>query len=57
MTSSRELRADNYGDLSAVLLLNIPAIGRMARVPKWNMALHSDWEEKGADDYGGHYPP
>lgn len=34
------------GDLSAVLLMRMPAIGRMIRVPDIQIALHPEWETK-----------
>lgn len=35
-----------YGDVSAVMLQNMPIIGRVKRVPNLSIALMNDWEEK-----------
>lgn len=42
-----QLNADSfYGDLSAVMLQNLPLYGHMARTPELSIALLSEWEEK-----------
>ncbi len=35
-----------YGDLSAVMLQNMPLYSQMMRTPKLNIALMNEWEEK-----------
>lgn len=42
-----QLAADSfYGDLSAVMLENMPGIGRMVRTPDLSVALMNEWEAK-----------
>lgn len=42
-----QLSADSfYGDLSAVMLQNMPWFGQMARTPDLSIALMQEWEEK-----------
>lgn len=42
-----QLNADSfYGDLSAVMLQNLPLYGQMVRTPELSIALMAEWEEK-----------
>ncbi len=42
-----QLSADSfYGDLSAVMLQNLPLYGQMVRTPDLSIALMAEWEEK-----------
>lgn len=42
-----QLNADSfYGDLSAVMLQNLPLYGQMVRTPDLSIALMAEWEEK-----------
>lgn len=42
-----QLSADSfYGDLSAVMLQNLPLYGQLVRTPDLSIALMSEWEEK-----------
>jgi len=42
-----QLNADSfYGDLSAVMLQNLPLYGQLVRTPELSIALMSEWEEK-----------
>lgn len=42
-----QLNADSfYGDLSAVMLQNMPLYGQMIRTPDLSIALMNEWEEK-----------
>ncbi|MBZ0098293.1 MAG: GH3 auxin-responsive promoter family protein, partial [Taibaiella sp.] len=42
-----QLSADSfYGDLSAVMLQNLPLYGHMVRTPDLSIALMAEWEEK-----------
>lgn len=42
-----QLNADSfYGDLSAVMLQNLPLYGQLVRTPDLSIALMSEWEEK-----------
>ncbi len=42
-----QLNADSfYGDLSAVMLQNMPWVGQLARTPDLSIALMDEWEEK-----------
>lgn len=42
-----QLTEDSYfGDLSAVMLQNMPFVGQVMRAPSLEVALMSDWEEK-----------
>lgn len=42
-----QLNVDSfYGDLSAVMLQNLPLYGQMVRTPDLSIALMSEWEEK-----------
>lgn len=42
-----QLNADSfYGDLSAVMLQNMPLAGQMVRTPDLSIALMDEWEEK-----------
>ncbi|MCB9063584.1 MAG: GH3 auxin-responsive promoter family protein [Chitinophagales bacterium] len=42
-----QLNADSfYGDLSAVMLQNLPLYGQLVRTPELSIALMAEWEEK-----------
>ncbi len=42
-----QLNADSYyGDLSAVMMQNMPVAGQMLRTPNMDIALMNEWEEK-----------
>lgn len=42
-----QLNVDSfYGDLSAVMLQNLPLYGQLVRTPELSIALMSEWEEK-----------